>query len=67
MGVSDLVKPGVITGEDVQKVLQFAKDNHFALPAVNTIGTHSINAFPNPSYELKYVHARAFAYASGIE
>ncbi len=44
MGVSDLVKPGVVSGKDVQKVLRFAKDNDFALPAVNTIGTHSINA-----------------------
>ncbi len=44
MGVLDLVKPGVVTGDDVQKIFKYAKDNNFALPAVNTIGTHSINA-----------------------
>jgi fructose-bisphosphate aldolase, class II len=40
----DLVKPGVLTGADVQKVFAFAKENQFALPAVNVISTDSINA-----------------------
>jgi len=34
----------VLFGEDVQKVLKIAKENKFALPAVNVIGTDSINA-----------------------
>lgn len=38
------VKPGVITGDDVQKVFAVAKENSFALPAVNCVGTDSINA-----------------------
>ncbi|EGY29287.1 fructose-bisphosphate aldolase [Candidatus Regiella insecticola 5.15] len=38
------VKPGVITGSDVQKVFSHAKKNKFALPAVNCVGTDSINA-----------------------
>lgn len=42
--VFDFVKPGVITGNDVQKVFQVAKENNFALPAVNCVGTDSINA-----------------------
>lgn len=42
--IFDVVKPGVITGDDVQKIFQIAKDNHFALPAVNCVGTDSINA-----------------------
>ena len=32
--IFDFVKPGVITGDDVQKVFQVAKENNFALPAV---------------------------------
>jgi len=44
MGVLDFVKPGVVTGDDVQKIFKYAKEHSFALPAVNTIGTHSINA-----------------------
>jgi fructose-bisphosphate aldolase class II len=42
--ILDVVKPGVITGADVQKVFEVAKANSFALPAVNVISTDSINA-----------------------
>ncbi|MFP1952137.1 class II fructose-bisphosphate aldolase [Lonsdalea quercina] len=42
--IFDFVKPGVITGDDVQKVFAVAKENKFALPAVNCVGTDSINA-----------------------
>jgi fructose-bisphosphate aldolase class II len=42
--VLDVVKPGVVTGDDVQKLFAVAKANQFAMPAVNAIGTHSINA-----------------------
>lgn len=38
------IKPGVATGEDVQKIFKYAKENGFALPAVNVIGSNSINA-----------------------
>ncbi len=38
------VKPGVVTGDDVQKIFEIAKRNNFALPAVNVIGSDSINA-----------------------
>lgn len=42
--VFDFVKPGVVTGDDVQKIFAVAKENNFALPAVNCVGTDSINA-----------------------
>lgn len=42
--IFDVVKPGVITGDDVQKVFEIAKANAFALPAVNVVNTDSINA-----------------------
>jgi fructose-bisphosphate aldolase class II len=41
--VLDVVKPGVLFGDDVAKVFQIAKENKFALPAVNVVGTDSIN------------------------
>ncbi len=41
--IFDVVKPGVITGDDVQKVFEIAKANAFALPAVNVVNTDSIN------------------------
>ena len=42
--ISDVVKPGVVTGDDVQKVFQVARENNFALPAVNCVNTDTINA-----------------------
>jgi fructose-bisphosphate aldolase class II len=37
-------KPGVLFGEELEALLNDAKANQYALPAVNTIGTNSINA-----------------------
>ncbi len=42
--ISDFIEPGVVWGDDLQKIFQYAKDNNFALPAVNVVGTNSINA-----------------------
>ena len=42
--IFDKVKPGVITGDDVQAVFAIAKENKFAIPAVNVVGSDSINA-----------------------
>ncbi len=43
MGILDLVKPGVLSGDDVQKVYKAAKEGGFALPAINVINSDSIN------------------------
>ncbi|HDR1022857.1 TPA: class II fructose-bisphosphate aldolase [Pasteurella multocida] len=40
----DIVKPGVVTGGDVQKIFAYAKENNFAIPAVNCVGSDSVNA-----------------------
>lgn len=37
------IKSGVVTGKAVQELFQLAKDNGFALPAVNVIGSNTIN------------------------
>jgi fructose-bisphosphate aldolase, class II len=42
--LNDLVPAGVVTGDDVQKVFQFAKAKCFALPAANCTGTNTVNA-----------------------
>jgi len=42
--IFDVVKPGVVTGEDVQKVFAIAKQNEYAIPAVNVVGSNSVNA-----------------------
>jgi len=42
--VLDVVQAGVVTGDDLQKLFKIAKDEGFALPAVNVVSTTSINA-----------------------
>ena len=42
-GILDIVKAGVLFGEDVQKVYAHAKEVGFAIPAVNVVSTDSIN------------------------
>ena len=37
------IKPGVATGKEVQEIHQYAKEKGFAMPAVNVIGSNSIN------------------------
>lgn len=37
------IKPGVATGSQVQEIFKYAKQKGFALPAVNVIGSSSIN------------------------
>jgi len=43
-GLAEQVAPGVLTGDDVQAVFAAAKANQFALPAVNVVGTDTVNA-----------------------
>lgn len=38
------IKPGVATGDEVQKIFKYAKEKGFALPAVNVTGSCTINA-----------------------
>ncbi|MEL0629690.1 class II fructose-bisphosphate aldolase [Psychromonas aquatilis] len=51
--ILDVVKPGVITGDDVQKVFAVAKEHKFALPAVNVVGSDSINAVLEAAAKVK--------------
>lgn len=37
-------RSGVLHGDEVTELLQHANDNNYALPAVNVIGTNSVNA-----------------------
>jgi fructose-bisphosphate aldolase class II len=42
--IFDKVNPGVLYGDQVQEVFRIAKANKFAIPAVNVVGTNSVNA-----------------------
>lgn len=38
------IKPGVATGDDVQRIFEFAKQKGFALPAINVTSSSTVNA-----------------------
>ena len=42
--ISNKVAPGVVTGDDLQEIFRIAKQEKFAIPAVNVVGTNSVNA-----------------------
>ena len=51
--ILDHVKAGVISGDDMQKVFEIAKSEGFAIPAINVVGTSSVNAALETAKELK--------------
>ena len=42
--VLDVMEAGVVTGDNLQKLFKIAKDEEFAIPAVNVVSTSSVNA-----------------------
>ncbi|WP_340202105.1 class II fructose-bisphosphate aldolase [Ascidiimonas sp. W6] len=50
--MSHNIKPGVATGKEVQEIFAYAKEKGFALPAVNVIGSNSINGVLETAAEL---------------
>lgn len=44
MGVLDIVKPGVVYGEDLYRLLKYAQENKFAIPSVNCTSSSTVNA-----------------------
>lgn len=42
--IFDFIEPGVVTGDDVQKLFEHAKKNNYAIPAINIVSTDSVNA-----------------------
>lgn len=63
------IQPGVITGEQVQHVFKVAKQHQFALPAVNVVGTNTVNAVMETAVEvdspvmIQFSHGGAQFYA----
>lgn len=50
--ISLKVAPGVATGESVQEIFRIAKQEGFAIPAVNAVGTDSVNAIMQAAKEV---------------
>ncbi len=45
-------KKGVLSGSEAAKVMDWAKENGFALPAINVVGTNSVNAVMEAAKEV---------------
>lgn len=64
--VLDEVKPGVVTGKDVQTIFEIAKENGFAMPAVNVVGTNSVNAVLETAAKVKSPVIIQFSNGGGV-
>ncbi|EKM82139.1 hypothetical protein AGABI1DRAFT_112255 [Agaricus bisporus var. burnettii JB137-S8] len=53
MGVLDIVPAGVLTGDNVRKLFDYAKANKFAIPAVNVTSTSVANAVLEAARDIK--------------
>jgi fructose-bisphosphate aldolase class II len=51
--MSHNIKPGVATGDEVKAIFNYAKEKGFALPAVNVIGSSTINGVLETAAKLK--------------
>lgn len=64
--ILDVVKPGVVTGDDVQKLFEIAKKNEYALPAVNVVGSNSVNAVIEAAKEVNSPVIVQFSNGGGV-
>ncbi|EDR05071.1 fructose 1,6-bisphosphate aldolase [Laccaria bicolor S238N-H82] len=53
MGVLDIVPAGVLTGDNVRKLFDYAKENKFAIPAINVTSTSTANAALEAARDIK--------------
>ncbi|GAB5586198.1 Fructose-bisphosphate aldolase 1 [Umbelopsis nana] len=53
MGLSKIVPAGVITGDNVRKVFDYAQDHGFAIPAINCTSTSTVNAALEAARDIK--------------
>jgi len=53
MGVLDIVPAGVLTGDNVRKLFEYAKENKFAIPAINVTSSSTVNAVLEAARDIK--------------
>jgi len=64
--MSDKFPAGVITGDAVQAIFNDAQENEYALPAVNVVGTNSINAVLETAAEVNSPVMIQFSNGGGV-
>ncbi|KZT50498.1 hypothetical protein CALCODRAFT_504666 [Calocera cornea HHB12733] len=53
MGVLDVVPAGVLTGDNVRKLFEYAKKEKFAIPAINCTSSSTVNAVLEAARDIK--------------
>ncbi|KAI0267471.1 hypothetical protein BC834DRAFT_822529 [Gloeopeniophorella convolvens] len=53
MGVLDIVPAGVLTGDNVRKLFEYAKEHKFAIPAINVTSSSVANAVLEAARDIK--------------
>lgn len=53
MGVLDIVPAGVLTGDQTRKLFEYARENKFAIPAVNVTSSSTANAVLEAARDVK--------------
>jgi len=53
MGILDIVPAGVLTGDNVRKLFEYAKENQFAIPAINVTSSSTANAVLEAARDIK--------------
>ncbi|MFC5196459.1 MULTISPECIES: class II fructose-bisphosphate aldolase [Bizionia] len=64
--MSHSIKPGVATGHEVQAIFKLAKEKGFALPAVNVVGSNSINGVLETARDLNAPVIIQFSNGGGV-
>lgn len=59
-------KPGVLFGDEVKNLFDYANKNNFAIPAVNVVGTNSVNAVLETAREINSPVIIQFSNGGGI-
>jgi len=53
MGILDIVPAGVVTGDNVRKVFEYAREHQFAIPAINVTSSSTANAVLEAARDIK--------------
>ncbi|KAL1931758.1 hypothetical protein VTP01DRAFT_9902 [Rhizomucor pusillus] len=53
MGLLDIVPAGVVTGDNLRKLFNYAREHKFAIPAINCTSTSTINAALEAARDIK--------------
>lgn len=59
-------RPGVLAGDEVTEVFNYANEHNFALPAVNVIGTNTMNAVMETAKEMNAPVIIQFSNGGGV-